>query len=174
MMHLVPGDAAEIIAEKKYVGRKPQLVTVERVRKEVGLWTAWFSASIFTGYPAFYGGDFGDLFAPGAPFYMEIMARLSATAMLALAAGAGVFFGDCYPCRRRFCCEAVSPGLKVSSRRPGDAGCFHAQFLVGLLLIMAFFVPHFRWFPVYGYESLKHLVFLRQHWGLVSRRLPPG
>ena len=31
------------------------------------------------------------------------------------------------------------------------------NFWLGLLLIMAFSL-HFKWFPVYGYESLKHLV----------------
>ena len=153
MMHLVPGDAAEIIAEKKY-GEEATAQTVERVRKELGLDRPVFS-QYFYWLSGILRGDFGDSFRTGRPVLHEIMARLPATAVLALAAmlvslAIAIPVGVLSAVKQYSWIDSISmAGAMLGVSMP--------NFWLGLLLIMAFSL-HFKWFPVYGYESLKHLV----------------
>jgi peptide/nickel transport system permease protein len=83
------------------------------------------------------------------------MARLPATAMLALAAmlvslAIAIPVGVLSAVKQYSWIDSISmAGAMLGVSMP--------NFWLGLLLIMAFSL-HFKWFPVYGYESLKHLV----------------
>lgn len=153
MMHVVPGDPAEIIAEKKY-GEEATAQTVEQLRKELGLNRPVFS-QYFYWLSRILRGDFGDSFRTGRPVLHEIMARLPATAVLALAAML-VSLVIAIPVG---VVSAVKQYSWIDSMSMAGAmlGVSMPNFWLGLLLILAFSV-HYKWLPVYGYESFKHLV----------------
>lgn len=155
LMYIVPGDPAEIIAEKRY-GEEATAGAVERVREEKGLdqplvvqYADWLGAVL--------QGDFGESFRTGRPVFGEVMSRLPATAELALAAMLVSLV------------IAVPVGILSATRQYSfldHIGSFGAMlgvsvpnFWLGLLLILIFSV-YFGWLPVYGHGDLQHLVLV--------------
>ncbi len=152
LMHFVPGDPAEIIAEKKF-GEEATAQTVERVRGEMGLDRPVFS-QYFYWLTGILRGDFGDSFRTGRPVLQEIRAKLPATAVLALAAMLvsliiAIPIGIVSAVKQYSWLDNISMvGAMLGVSMP--------NFWLGLLLILVFSL-RYKWFPVYGYESLKHL-----------------
>lgn len=153
LMHFVPGDPAEIITERKF-GEEATAQTVERVREEMGLDRPVFS-QYFYWLTGILRGDFGDSFCTGRPVLQEIMSRLPATAVLALAAML-VSLVIAIPVGIVSAVRQYS-WIDSSSMVGAMLGVSMPNFWLGLLLILVFSV-YYKWFPVYGYESLKHLV----------------
>lgn len=153
LMHLVPGDPARIIAEKKY-GEEATLETVELVRKEMGLhrpiylqYLHWLAGIL--------RGDFGESFRTGRPVWEELTARLPATLELALAAML-VSLVIAIP-------AGIISAVKQYSLLDNAAmlgamiGVSMPNFWLGLLLSLAFSLQ-LDWLPVFGRGELRHLV----------------
>ena len=153
LMHLVPGDSAQIIAEKKY-GEEVTGPTVELVRREMGL-----DRPIVIQYFSWLGGilrgDFGESFSSGQPVWREIMTRLPVTAELALAALL-VSLVIAIPVGIISAVKQYSL-LDNASMVGALVGVSMPNFWLGLLLIL-FFSLHLDWLPVFGRGGLEHLV----------------
>ena len=153
LMHVVPGDAAQIIAEKIH-GQDVSSQTVELVRREMGL-----DQPVYLQYLHWLGGmirgDLGNSFRTGLPVWEEITRRLPATIELALAAMLVSLV------------IAIPVGIISAVKRYSlldNAGMVGAMvgvsmpnFWLGLLLILLFSL-HLDWFPVFGRDGLKSLV----------------
>ena len=153
LMHVVPGDAAQIIAEKIH-GQEVSSQTVELVRREMGL-----DQPVYLQYLHWLGGiirgDLGNSFRTGLPVWEEITRRLPATIELALAAMLVSLV------------IAIPVGIISAVKRYSlldNAGMVGAMvgvsmpnFWLGLLLILLFSL-HLDWFPVFGRDGLKSLV----------------
>ena len=153
LMHLVPGDPAQIIAEKKY-GEEVTTATVELVRKEMGLDRPIF-IQYFSWLRGIFQGDFGESFRTGLPVWDEIMNRLPATAELALAAIL-VSLIIAIPVGVISAVKQYSL-LDNASMIGAMVGVSMPNFWLGLLLILLFSV-HLEWLPVFGRGELKHLI----------------
>lgn len=153
LMHLVPGDPAQIIAEKKY-GEEVTTATVELVRKEMGLDRPIF-IQYFSWLRGIFQGDFGESFRTGLPVWDEIMNRLPATAELALAAIL-VSLIIAIPVGVISAVKQYSL-LDNASMIGAMVGVSMPNFWLGLLLIL-FFSVHLEWLPVFGRGELKHLI----------------
>ena len=153
LMHLVPGDSAQIIAEKKY-GEEVTGPSVELVRREMGL-----DRPIVIQYFSWLGGilrgDFGESFSTGQPVWREIMTRLPVTAELALAALL-VSLVIAIPVGIISAVKQYSL-LDNASMVGALVGVSMPNFWLGLLLIL-FFSLHLDWLPVFGRGGLEHLV----------------
>ncbi len=153
LMHLVPGDSARIIAEKKY-GEEVSEQTVQLVRREMGL-----NRPIFIQYFSWLGGifrgDFGESFRTGRPVRDEIWSKLPATAELALAAIL-VSLIIAIPVGIISAVKQYSL-LDNASMAGALVGVSMPNFWLGLLLILLFSV-HLEWLPVFGRGELKHLI----------------
>lgn len=153
LMHLVPGDPAHIIAEKKY-GEEVTLETVELVRKEMGLHRPIY-LQYFHWLAGILRGDFGESFRTGRPVWEELTARLPATLELALAAML-VSLVISIP-------AGIISAVKQYSLLDNAAmlgamiGVSMPNFWLGLLLSLAFSLQ-LDWLPVFGRGELRHLV----------------
>ncbi len=153
LMHLVPGDPAQIIAEKKY-GEEVTAATVELVRIEMGL-DRPISIQYFSWLGGILQGEFGESFRTGRPVWEEIMNKLSATAELALAAIL-VSIIIAIPVGIISAVKQYSI-LDNGSMIGAMVGVSMPNFWLGLLLILLFSV-HLEWLPVFGRGELKHLI----------------
>ncbi len=155
LMHVVPGDPAEIIAEQRY-GEDATGQVVEMVREEKGL-----DQPLITQYVNWLGGilqgDFGESFRTQRPVFQEIMSRIPATAELALAAMA-VSLAIAIPVGIISATRQYS-FLDNLSTIGAMLGVSVPNFWLGMILILIFSV-HFGWLPVYGRGDLQHLVLV--------------
>ena len=153
LMHLVPGDSARIIAEKKY-GEEVTEQTVDLVGREMGL-----DRPIFIQYFSWLGGvirgDFGESFRTGRPVWDEIMSKLPATAELALAA---ILVSLIIAIPVGIISAVKQYSLLDNASMVGAlVGVSMPNFWLGLLLILLFSL-HLEWLPVFGRGELKHLI----------------
>lgn len=153
MMHLVPGDPAEVIAMERY-GEEITAETIEFVRAEFGLDQPVY-LQYFNWLTNVLQGDLGYSFRTDRPVLDEILARLPATLQLALA---GMLIALVI---------AIPVGI-ISATRQYSAvdnismfgallGVSMPNFWLGLLLIM-FFSVHLGWLPVFGRGGIEHLI----------------
>ncbi|MCL0066357.1 ABC transporter permease [Thermodesulfovibrionales bacterium] len=153
MIHLVPGDPAEVIATERY-GEEITAETIEHVRRELGL-----DQPVYVQYARWLinvlQGDLGYSFRTDRPVLDEILTRLPATIQLALA---GMLVALII---------AIPVGI-ISATRQYSAvdnismfgallGVSMPNFWLGLLLIM-FFSVHLGWLPVFGRGGIEHLI----------------
>ncbi|MCL0071472.1 ABC transporter permease [Thermodesulfovibrionales bacterium] len=153
MIHLVPGDPAEVIATERY-GEEITAETIEHVRRELGL-----DQPVYVQYARWLinvlQGDLGYSFRTDRPVLDEILTRLPATLQLALA---GMLVALII---------AIPVGI-VSATRQYSAvdnlsmfgallGVSMPNFWLGLLLIM-FFSVYLGWLPVFGHGGIEHLI----------------
>jgi len=154
MMHLVPGDPAEIIAVQRYGDEGATVEVIEQIRMELRLdqpiyiqYFHWLSNVL--------QGDFGYSFRTDRPVLDEILTRLPATIQLALA---GMLMSLII---------AVPVGIISATRQYSTLdnvsmfgallGVSMPSFWLGLLLIL-FFSVHLGWLPVFGRGGIEHLV----------------
>jgi peptide/nickel transport system permease protein len=153
IMHLVPGDPAEVIAMERY-GEEITAETIEFVRAEFGLDQPVY-LQYFHWLANVLQGDLGYSFRTDRPVLDEILTRLPATLQLALA---GMLIALII---------AIPVGIISATRQYSavdNIGMFGAllgvsmpNFWLGLLLIM-FFSVHLGWLPVFGRGGIEHLI----------------
>lgn len=153
MMHLVPGDPAEVIAMERY-GEEITAETIEHVRRELGLdqpiyvqYSRWLSNVLH--------GDLGYSHRTDRPVLDEILTRLPATIQLALA-GMLVSLIIAIPIGTISATRQYSAADNISMFG-ALLGVSMPNFWLGLLLIM-FFSVHLGWLPVFGRGSIEHLI----------------
>ena len=149
MIHLVPGDPAQIM-----LGQSPSGTSLAQLRHELGL-----DAPLPVQYARYMGnalhGDLGTSIRSSRPVVAEIADRFPATLELTLAAMAlaillGVGVGVLAATSRSRVLEgALMLGATFGVSLP--------SFWVGLLLIY-FFALQLGWFPVLGADTLRGLV----------------
>lgn len=149
MIHLIPGDPAEIVA-----GQMASREDVENVRKALGL-----DQPLLQQYLQFAGraltGDFGTSFRTGRPVSEEILARygntllLGATALL-IAAVVGGLAGIVAAVKRFTWIDNLALALSILAIST-------PAFSLGLLLILAFAV-WFSWLPMTGFDSWPAII----------------
>ncbi len=154
LMHLAPGDPAEMIAINRYGLENLTGENIEQIRAAEGLhapvhiqYLRWLRHTV--------RGDFGYSLVTGAPVREEILLRLPATLKLAFAALLVSLL------------IAVPAGIisAVKHHSPWDyatmtgalLGVSMPNFWLGLLLMLLFSVI-LGWFPVCGYGSLRHTI----------------
>ena len=153
LMHFVPGDPAEIIAEKKF-GENVTAETVELVRKEMGLDRPIF-IQYFHWMAGVFQGNFGNSSSTGRPVWNEIMTKLPATVELALAAML-VSLVIAIPVGVISAVKQYSI-MDSASMVGAMLGVSMPNFWLGLLLILVFSV-NFGWLPVYGRGEITQLI----------------
>lgn len=153
MMHLMPGDPAEIIAAAKY-GDNVTPEAVERVRKAEGL-----DAPLPMQYLRWMGkllrGDLGQSVVTRRPALSEITARLPdtfalAAASLLISAAIGVTVGV-------FCADRKGGPVDHAARIAALFGVSMPGFWLGLLLILVFSL-YLGWLPSFGNDGIRHLM----------------
>lgn len=153
MMHLMPGDPAELIAAARY-GEHVTPEVVARVRQAEGL-----DAPLPLQYLRWMGrvlrGDLGPSVVSRRPAVGEIAARLPATLELAvggllLSVMIGVPVGVFCAARKGLAADSVVKAAVI-------AGASLPNFWLGLLLILVFSL-YLGWLPSFGGEGVRHLV----------------
>ena len=153
IMHLVPGDAADIIARQRY-GPEATDNTIDIIRQELGL-DRPLHIQFFEWSGRLVQGDLGISYTSGKPVLDEITKRLPATMQLTLAS---MFISLVI---------AIPLGMASAIKHHtiiDDMSMFGAllgvsipNFWLGLILIM-FFSVNLGWLPVYGHGSFFHLI----------------
>ena len=153
VLHLVPGDPAEVIARERY-GEEITAETIEHVRRELGL-----DQPVYVQYARWLinvlQGDLGYSFRTDRPVLDEILARLPATIQLALAGMLASLLisipvGIISATRQYSAVDNVSMfGALLGVSMP--------NFWLGLLLIL-FFSVYLGWLPVFGRGGIEHLI----------------
>lgn len=153
LMHLVPGDPAEIIAQRRYE-EAASSESIEQVRRELGLHRPLFYQYRIWLFRALRG-DLGVSFRTQRPVLMEMGRRVRATGELALAS---ILLSLIL---------AVPVGIISAVRQYslldqlGMLGALFGvsmpNFWLGLLLIL-FFSLHLGLFPVFGRGGILHLI----------------
>lgn len=148
-VRLVPGDPARVVA-----GLEADQETVEAVRKDLGL-----DRPILQQYFVFMGelvrGDFGESYYYGSPVVREVLSRVPATALLAVAGMfvsimVGMGLGVISAVNRG---SALDRGTLVFA----IAGVSMPSFWLALVLIIVFAV-NLGLLPAGGYGTWRHLV----------------
>ncbi len=149
MLHLIPGDAAEVLA-----GVYASKEDVQRIRAALGLDQPLYVQ--FVGYLSRLArGDLGKSLRTSQPVALEIARRWPRTFQLALAsmliASAGGMATGVFAAYRRgsFADYLITGGALFGLSIPA--------FWLGLMLILIFAVE-LHWFPTYGSGSLKHMI----------------
>lgn len=153
LMHLVPGDPAEIIAKRQYEEGACQ-ESIERIRQELGLhapvvyqYGVWFQRVL--------KGDLGTSFRTGRPVFLEIQSRILATAELALTA---ILFSLILAVPMGIISAVKQYSLLDQLGMLGALlGVSMPNFWLGLLLIL-FFSLYLGLFPVFGRGGINHLI----------------
>jgi ABC-type dipeptide/oligopeptide/nickel transport system permease component len=149
MIHLIPGDPAEIVA-----GQMASREDVENVRKALGL-----DQPLLQQYLQFAGraltGDFGTSFRTGRPVSEEILARYGNTLLLGavallIAAVVGGLAGIIAAVKRFTWIDNLALALSILAIST-------PAFSLGLLLILAFAV-WFSWLPMTGFDSWPAII----------------
>ncbi len=153
IMHIIPGDPAEIIARELH-GAEVSAQTIELVRQNLGLEKA-FHIQYLNWLGGVFEGDLGFSFRTGQPVYNEILSRLPATLQLAFASilislMISVPLGIFSALKKNTIIDHISMFAALT-------GISIPNFWLGLLLIL-FFSVHLGIFPVYGYGSLAHIM----------------
>ena len=154
MIHLAPGDPAELMAIARYGLENLSEEDIERIRVAEGL-----DAPIFIQYLRWLGhtvtGDLGRSLVTGDPVQEEILLKLPTTFQLALAALV-VSLLVAIPAGIISAIKQHSP-LDYLTMTGALLGVSMPNFWLGLLLIL-FFAVKLGWFPVYGYGGLSHMI----------------
>ena len=154
MIHLAPGDPAELMAIARYGLENLSEEDIERIRVAEGL-----DAPIFIQYLRWLGhtvtGDLGRSLVTADPVQEEILLKLPATFQLALAALV-VSLLVAVPAGIISAVKQHSP-LDYLTMTGALLGVSMPNFCLGLLLIL-FFAVKLGWFPVYGYGGLSHMI----------------
>ncbi len=154
LMHIAPGDPAEMVAIARYGLENLTAEEVENIRISEGLdapvWIQYFhwGAHIVQ-------GDFGRSLVTGDPVAREIMARAPATLLLALASLL-VSLLVALPAGLISAVKQNSP-LDSAARIGAMLGASMPNFWLALLLVLLFSVT-LGWFPVFGYGTFSHLI----------------
>jgi peptide/nickel transport system permease protein len=153
LVHLTPGDPAELILRKQLDGDPPR-EAVEQLREEMGL-NDPFLTQYGNWVKGVIQGDFGDSFLTNRPVITEIMARLPATLELAVASMIisliiAIPIGVISAVKHKTLIDKMSMfGAIVGISIP--------NFWLAFLLIMLFSLQ-LGIFPVAGYEGLEYLI----------------
>ncbi len=154
MMHLAPGDLAELTAIARFGLENLTAENVEQIRVAEGL-----DAPLYIQYLRWLGrivkGDLGRSLVTGDPVQEEILLRLPTTFQLALAALL-VSLLIAIPAGIISAVKQYSL-LDYLTMTGALLGVSMPNFWLGLLLIL-FFAVTLKWFPVFGYGGLRHLV----------------
>jgi peptide/nickel transport system permease protein len=153
IVHLTPGDPAELILREQLNGDPPR-EAVEQLREEMGLndpfliqYGKWLIHVL--------QGDLGDSYRTGRSVISEIIARLPATLELAIASMIvslviAIPFGVISAVKHNSLIDKMSMlGATIGISIP--------NFWLAILLILLFSLQ-LGFFPVAGYGGLKHLV----------------
>lgn len=153
MMHLVPGDPAEVIAIERY-GEEVTAETIEHVRRELGLDQPIY-VQYFRWLSNLFQGSLGYSYRTDRPVLDEILTRLPATVQLALA-GMLVSLLIAIPIGILSATRQYS-AIDNISMAGAFLGVSMPNFWLGLLLIL-FFSVHLGWLPVFGRGGIEHLI----------------
>lgn len=154
LIHIAPGDPAELIAIARYGMENLTVEEVERIRISEGLdeplgvqYLNWLNHTI--------KGDFGKSLVTGEPVLKEILLRLPATLILSctslvisllIAIPSGIISAAK---QYSFVDYLTMSGALLGASIP--------NFWLGLLLILLFSVM-LGWFPVFGYGGVRHII----------------
>nr|BEL01495.1 ABC transporter permease [Dehalococcoides mccartyi] len=154
MVHLTPGDPAQVIALARYGLGDATPDEIAWVRTNEGL-----DSPVYIQYAKWMGhllqGDLGNSLITGRPVIDELLLRLPATLELAVASMAialliAIPLGIISAIRQNTIIDYM--GMSISL-----LGISIPSFWLALLLIM-FFAVHLNWFPVFGKGGIEHLV----------------
>ncbi|MBM7095640.1 MULTISPECIES: ABC transporter permease [Alteribacter] len=150
MMHLIPGDPAQIIA-----GESASEAQVEQMRERLGL-----NEPLPVQYAKFIGGvvqgDLGNSIRSGNPVSAEIGGRIMVTIELAVYSTIlSIFMGliaGIVSATKRY--TFLDTGIMIVAL----FGLSMPNFWLGLMLIQYFALPPLQWFPVSGWGTPGHIV----------------
>lgn len=154
LMHLAPGDPAEMIAITRYGEENLSVDVVENIREVEGL-DSPIILQYFHWLAHIFKGELGNSIVTGEPVLYEISSRINATFALAFVS-LFVSLLIAIPC-------GVISAVKQNSiidRATMALALFGASvpnFWLGLLLILLFSVT-LGWLPSFGYGGFRHII----------------